>query len=361
MTPWTSIRAGREHLVQIGALAETHYGTADDTSHADYLAHEYFANPDGDALVQIAWNEQTQEADGQFVVIPRRLHVGDRSVLLLKSVNTIIRESRRGQGVFSALAHDVLDKVVADGNYALSEGMPNPHSHSGFVKKLGYHDLGLLPLYVRLQRPSHLVRDFLHAKALSVLAKPLDFCCRYTKDATPPDGITFVRLCTDNLLVADQFWQQIQHKYPVMFSRDSAFLRYRLLENPRRSYECWYAVENGKPVAYAMGRVMPVSGMSCAMVGDFLFLDGYETAARALLRHLLFILEQQGGDLAGCLMQPFTEEAKILRHLGFFVCPKFLEPQPFCVILRVLKPSKELSAVNDFKNWFYTMGDNDII
>lgn len=361
MKAWTSIRAGREQLRQIGELAESHYGPEDDTTHADYLAHEYFENPDGDALVQIAWNPKKEEAGGQFAVIPRKIKVGPQTVLTLKSVNTITKADYRGQGVFTALARDVLD-TVSDGQvYAMSDGMPNPNSHPGFVKKLGYHDLGFLPLYLRMQYPSHLVRDFLHAKALSYLARPLDFFCRYRKDTAAPAGVSFVRLTVDNLSLADTFWERIQHKYPVMYSRDSAFLRYRFLDIPRRKYECWYAVQDGKPVAYVMGRVMPVSGMSCAMIGDFLFLDGYEAEATALVKHLLFILQQQGGDLAGCLMQSHAEEARILRKLGFFVCPKFMEPQPFCVILRMFEQSEALSPACDFKNWFYTMGDHDII
>ena len=55
------------------------------------------------------------------------------------------------------------------------------------------------------------------------------------------------------------------------------------------------------------------------------------------------------------------EEAEILRKAGYFVCPKFLEPQPFPVILRTFnKQVKELGIYN-FKNWFFTMGDYDAI
>lgn len=361
MKAWKSVRAARQDMIKIGKLAESHYGIEDDTAHPDYLAHEYYENPDGNALVQIAWNEEKEEAGGQFAVIPRRVKAGARTVLTLKSVNTITKEDYRGQGVFTALARDVLD-TASDGRvYAMSDGMPNPNSHPGFVRKLGYHDLGYLPLYLRMQYPSHLVRDFLHAKKLSYLAKPLDVFCHYRKAAAPPEGVSFVRLTKENLPLADTFWESVQDKYPVMFSRDSAFLQYRFLDIPRRRYECWYAVMDGKPVAYAMGRVMKVSGMSCAMIGDFLYLDGFDSAAEALLKHLIFLLQQQGGDLAGCLMQSHAAEARLLRKLGFFVCPKFMEPQPFCVVLRMFDPSKDLELACDFKNWFYTMGDHDII
>lgn len=358
---WKSIRAFRKDLVKIGDLAQSHYGIDEDTAHAEYLSHEYFQNPNGDAVIQIAWNEEKEEAGGQFALIPRKIKIGTRTALMLKSVNTITRSEYRGQGVFTTLARDVLHEVSTGQVYALSEGMPNQNSHPGFVGKLGYHDLGFLPLYLRALRPSRLIRDYLHAHALSFLAKPFDrlFSCK--RPPGSPQGISFVRLTRENLSLADNFWEKIQHKYPVMFSRDSAFLQWRFLDNPRRKYECWFAVKDGEPVAYTIGRVMTVSGMSCAMIGDFLFLNGFELPAKSLLKHLVFLLQQQGGDLAGCLMQAHAAEARILRSLGFFRCPKFLEPQPFCVILRMFDTSETLKPALDFKNWFYTMGDNDII
>ena len=222
---WTSIRASQKELTKIGELAASHYGLEDDTAHAEYLASEYYQNPDGDALVQIAWNDEKEEAGGQFAVIPRKIKVGARTVLTLKSVNTIVKADYRGQGVFTALARDVLDTVSEGHDYAMSDGMPNPNSHPGFVKKLGYHDLGFLPLYLRPQRPSRLIRDFLHMKALSFLAQPFDFFFHYQTDIKTPHGVSFVRLTPENLPLADTFWESIQNKYPVMFSRDSAFLK----------------------------------------------------------------------------------------------------------------------------------------
>lgn len=299
---------------------------------------------------RLLWNDEKQETGGQFAVIPRKIKVGARTVLTLKSVNTIVKADYRGQGVFTALARDVLDTVSEGHDYAMSDGMPNPNSHPGFVKKLGYHDLGFLPLYLRPQRPSRLIRDFLHMKALSFLAQPFDFFFHYQTDIKTPHGVSFVQLTPENLPLADTFWESIRNKYPVMFSRDSAFLKWRFLDNPRRKYECWFAVKDGQPVAYAMGRVMKVSGMSCAMIGDFLYLDGSDSAAKALLKHLIFLLQSQGGDLAGCLMQSHTAEARILRRLGFFRCPKRMEPQPFCVILRMFNTGEDLTPALDFHN-----------
>ena len=78
MNAWESTRATPEHLTKIGELAESHYGIKDDTAHPDYLAHEYYKNPNGDALVQIAWNEEKKEAGGSLLLFHARLKLALR-------------------------------------------------------------------------------------------------------------------------------------------------------------------------------------------------------------------------------------------------------------------------------------------
>ena len=101
--------------------------------------------------------------------------------------------------------------------------------------------------------------------------------------------------------------------------------------------------------------------MQCAMLADFLFADGHAAAAEVLLRKLLHDMQQQGASLAGCLMFGHTQESAVLKKLGFFRCPKKLEPQPFPLILRLFDPSLEDKGIYDVKNWFFTMGDYDVI
>lgn len=361
MKNWRSIAANREHLEAIASLARSHYGDSDDTAQAEYLLHEYFENPDGDAIVQIAWNDDKQEAGGQEALVPKQVKLGSRTVMDLMSVNTITRADYQGQGVFTTLGRDALRSAEEAGCYEISHGMPNQNSYHGFVTKLGYTDLGSLPLYVRPLRPSHLVRDFLHQNWLAPFAKPVDWLTAYRHAPAIPEGASFVKLSTENLSLADAFWERIKDKYPIMVQRTGSYLRYRFVEIPRRNYTCWYALRDGAPVAFVIGRVMEVSGMQCAMIADFLFVTGFEQEAWALLRHVLFLLQCQGGNLAGCLMQPFTEEAKILKKTGFFVCPKGLEPQPFPFILRILGEDPALQMAMDFRNWFFTMGDYDVV
>ena len=150
-------------------------------------------------------------------------------------------------------------------------------------------------------------------------------------------------------------------KYPIMNIRDSAYVKFRYLEMPRREYHPVSAMKNGMPVAWAVGRIMEVAGMQCGMIADFLFQSGEEAAAKILLDKLLVKLQENGASVAGSLMLSHTEEAKILKSKGFFKCPRKLEPQPFPLLVRILDATRADKKILQLSNWFFTMGDYDVI
>lgn len=359
MRQWESVTVNREDsdLIQkMAEMAELHYGAKDDIAHAEYLAHEYFHDPAGDALIEIAWDREKNRAAGQYIAIPIRVRIRGVDSSCLMSVNTLTREEYRGQGIFTGLAAAVYERAAAKG-YRLAYGMPNQHSYPGFVKALSFEDRGAVPLYLRPLRPSNLVRSYLKWNWAAALASPFDPVFRMKE----PGAVSVEKLTPENLELADAFWKSVRDEYPVMICRDSTYIRYRYLDIPRRKYQCFYAVEEGRPVAFAGGRVMEVANLQCGMTADFLFLSGHEDAAWAVLRKLMFSLQQEGADMIGCMTPPGSKETRLLRRHGFFKCPKAMEPQPFRFILRILQSDDQAEDIKELKNWFFTMGDYDVV
>lgn len=359
MRQWESVTVGREDLdilQKMAEMAESHYGLEDDTAHGEYLAHEYFHNPAGDALIEIAWDEEENRAAGQYIAIPMKIRIKGIDSDCLMSVNTLTRKDYRGQGIFTGLAGTVYDRAVSKG-YRLAYGMPNQHSYPGFVKSLSFEDRGAIPLYLRPLRPSNMVRSYLKWNLGAKLAVPFEHFMKM-KD---PGTVSVERLTPDNLFLADIFWKSVCDEYPVMICRDSAYIRYRYLDIPRRKYQCFYAMEDGRPVAFAGGRVMVVANLQCGMVADFLFLPGHKKAAWTALKKLMFSLQAEGADMIGCMVPPGSKEARLIRRHGFFRCPRAMEPQPFRFILRILQPDDSAEEIKELKNWFFTMGDYDVV
>ncbi len=241
MRQWESVTVNREDsdLIQkMAEMAELHYGAKDDTAHAEYLAHEYFHDPAGDALIEIAWDREKNRAAGQYIAIPIRVRIRGVDSSCLMSVNTLTREEYRGQGIFTGLAAAVYERAAAKG-YRLAYGMPNQHSYPGFVKALSFEDRGAVPLYLRPLRPSNLVRSYLKWNWAAALASPFDPVFRMKE----PGAVSVEKLTPENLELADAFWKSVRDEYPVMICRDSTYIRYRYLDIPRRKYQCFYAVE----------------------------------------------------------------------------------------------------------------------
>ena len=347
-----------EYMDQILEMTQEHYGSENDISNLEFLQHQYFGNYAGDALIDLAVDPEDGKLAGQYVVWPIRFSVFEKPSQAVISLNTLTREKYRGQGIFTKLAEGVYQRA-ADTGYAFCCGMPNPNSYPGFMKKLSFRELGKMPLLLRPLKPSQMIQEFMHSSALGVVTRPVDLFfhikCKSDK------RIDVVSISKENVDLMDSFWEKVKCKYPVMSIRDKVFIRYRYLDMPRRTYFPYLAMQDGEPVCFAVGRIMEVAGMQCAMLADFMFVDGYETAAEKLLNQLLSEMKKQGAGLSGCLMLDHTQEYEFLKKHEFFRCPRKLEPQPFPLILRAFDKNLEEKGIYNAKNWFFTMGDYDVI
>lgn len=347
----------RKYLTEIADMARSHYGKDDDTAKVPYLEHEYFSNPAGTAIVEIAYDREHALAVSQCAAVPVNIKVGEKIYRCLVAVNVLTRESHRRQGVFQALGMAAFDRASREG-FALAYSMPNPYSYPGFIKHLGFSELGRVPLYVRPLVPSQLVKSFLHSGFLSLIARAFDGIFRIDRGQT----CTLVDFRSGQAQYAESFWQSVKDSYPVLVLRDQHFLSWRYTDHPCRTYQGYYALSDGRPVAFVIGRNMEVSGIPCAMVADYLFVDGFERQARTALNQLLTDLQEDGAQLAGCMVPKSSKERYSLKKAKFFKCPLFLEPQPFRFILRQMELSGETAALaSDLNNWFFTLGDYDIV
>jgi hypothetical protein len=99
------------------------------------------------------------------------------------------------------------------------------------------------------------------------------------------------------------------------------------------------------------------------MIVDFLALPTQEgrQAGEALLRKAASVFEEKGLDLIGCLILPGVEEIKLLVRQGFVLCPSWLQPQPFPVILQGDANTPGWDTLREINSWFLTMGDFDAV
>lgn len=354
---WKSINYSCGKLQEMLAMTTEYYGKDNDIAKEEFIQHEYFRNHAGDAVIKLAYDEEKDVLAGQYVVIPVKIKVGNEICQAILSLNTLTKEAYRGQKIFTSLAEEVYQECKEKG-YKFCYGAPNPNSHPGFLKKLKFKDAIIMPLFLKIVHPSVLVREKMNSRFLESMTKPFNAFFYPTKTKNEREVETINRR---NVFYFDMFWEDNKNKYHTMGVRDAEYMKWRYIDMPFREYEIKMVIENGKPKGYIVGRITEVADMKCGMIVDFMVEKNREDIGKLLISNMEQFFYKKGAGLLGSLMQKQCEEAGYLHKAGFFVCPKRLEPQPFPIIYRELNDESGLETIPDFSQWFFTMGDYDVI
>ncbi len=334
-------------------MTREYYGEDNDISHDAFIQSEYFENPIAAARIKFAYDQDKKRLAGQYIVLPKLFSVNKKYYETVLSLNTLTRSDYRGQHIFSKLAEANYLQCQRD-QIKFCYGAPNPNSVYGFLHNLKFKKMGEIPLSLKINNPFYLTLDKLH----------INYKCdnQPAKKKMQQDS-QIVLIEENNVTLFDQLWDELNGKYPVMGVRDAAYVKWRYINLPRRDYIIYVALENNKPAGYIIGRIMNVAGMRCGMIVDFLFSKGRIDMGEKLLNYLQSDFNNSKVGLYGSLMMKKTEEKRVLEKNGFFECPKRLLPQPFPIIFRQFNEldKSDNETVLDFDNWFFTMGDYDVI
>ena len=174
MADWIVEDLTRERVPAAAEMYCSHYGPEDDIADPEYLDYEYYQNPAGPTLGELAWNEAKQEAASGYAMVAVSMRYDGKDEIGFCGANSMTRETYRGQGVYMAVLRKSLERGEEGGKYLLDFGMPNEAAYGIQVGKGLFKDLGAIPLYLRPLRPSGMVREYLHSSILSALARPFD-------------------------------------------------------------------------------------------------------------------------------------------------------------------------------------------
>lgn len=353
---WDIVDYTDEYFDEMIEMTIEYYGKDNDISNGDFIRHEYFNNPAGDAFVKIAYDNDNHTMAGQYIVIPRDYFIHGQTYKSVLSLNTLTRDTYRGQQVFTKLAEAVYGSCK-DHEVSFCYGAPNPNSFPGFVKKLSFKNMGEIPLYLKIINPFRLLCDKAHISYShddkKVNLNAVNITGKYR----------IVKITTDNIDLFNPFWKKINKKYEVVGVRDAQYIKWRYIDLPRREYNIYMALKENEPCGYIIGREAEVAGIRCGMLVDFLFEKGKYDVGDLLLNTVISEFKMNKIGLVGSLMQMHTEEAELLKRKRFFICPKKMLPQPFPIVYRQFKelPVESEQIATNFKNWFITMGDYDVI
>lgn len=278
----------------------------------------------------------------------------------LQPGDTMVHPDHRRRGLFTRMTQRTIE-TYADHEAAVFFNFPNEHSQAGY-EKLGWREIGTVPTYYRIQRPSRwlstrsrfgafsmqtanvVMRAYLGAKE-SVAAVSNEISV--TRHESVPAG----RLAS---LYADSVPNGIHA------DRDERYLLWRY-GNPDWEYRSYLAREAGDPVGAAVvGR--RTDGGTTVRITDVVPVRPPERVAAALLATVIEAFSESDAILA-----PSTLPRSTLAAAGFRADTEFplsVMSSPTTLVARPAADDPDawsgaLRGATDVSNWTLTFTERD--
>ena len=320
-------------------------------------------SPAGAAIGALAREAETGRLVGQVITIPTRIRLSGRVRFASLFLDPLIDPAYQRSRVLAGLLGDAF-ALSAQERAVLTYGFPSQTSYWPAMEKAGFSNIGAVPLLLRSLNPERLATKTAHghppAKAASIARRVWRTAPSTPHpEALPGLEITEVDYFDGSFAV---FWEKLQHRFPVMVVRDPTYLNWRFVDVPGREYTAFAARSEGEIRGFIVLRAAPLGQFSAGLVVELAVEASAEgrAAGRLLIDRAYSHFRDRDLDLLASLALRHTDEFRLLRSMGFWVCPKFLEPRPFRLFVRFHEEEGAQSRLAyDATNWFLTMGDYD--
>ena len=350
-------------------LVRSHYDNVDE-SYPEYFQWEYIDNPAGKAIIWVA--KHNDEIVGQYVINLLKVKIGEeirRGSIVIK---TLTRKDFERKGIYVCLANKAFE-VCREKGIDLSYGFSNPKVYKANVKRLGFVDIGKVPLLIIPLNIKKLVEQHIQNKIYIKLLTPcipilsISYNFIFKVLSLKNKIVEYKRIFVNEVNRFDGqiniFWEKIKMKYKNIVVRDKEFLNWRYFKNPRRRYKVFIAENNRKEIiSYMVLRISYVNKLKVGYIVDILSNEEKlgNIGCSLLIGKAVEYFKRKSVMIAGCLMLSNKVYFSLLRRHGFLICPKRFEPQPFTFHVKLYTP--ELAGIlYKLDNWLITMGDYDVV
>lgn len=336
-------------LEELVGLTKEYYKEGDIID-PEYLQWQYFNNPAGNAIIYTARSKSNNELAGQYIVIPLNFNFFGEKLYGSLSLNTLTHPKHQGKGLFTKLALATYDECK-NKKIGWTIGFPNPNSYPGFIRKLDFKHLGVVPLMIKPLKPLGILKGFrnrnkkrhgglidleFHSKSGIIL---LD-----TVDAVQKNMLaSFLNFCNK--------------KSEIGTWKDMDYIQWRYLDIPSRKYYVIGEVANNSIVSVAIIKAGEVLGSRAGIIMDLLYLKGHQPTA--LMNYLSEIGKKNKLDLL-MTMNSSLERKKIFRKHTFFTVPQRFLPQKTHFIVRMNINDNEHNKIFELSHWNLSFGDYDV-
>ena len=333
---------------QILALTQKIFGDVE-ISKSDFFDWQYLHNPDGEAIVIVAKdNEKSNSIIGVESILPMNLMINQKVVKASLSCNSYVDPNYRKKGIFSKLISLVKNESMIN-NISCIYGVANNNSFNSFMKK-DSREISNLPILFRPLRLSNYfsftLGNFLHI---------FDNIWKIKKSNNP--NIIQFNDCFDESF--EILCKKANQRIPIIQYRTKEYLNWKYKDHPTREYRTFVLKENSILQGYIVTRKIMGNKKSKGVIVDFL-VDSNTNPEK--IKDLINIALEDfwNSDVSGvvAVCGPSTLEYQLLSKTGFKIIPKFIKPRSSHFIL-INSDKGNLNQLSNYENWFFSFGDSD--
>jgi GNAT superfamily N-acetyltransferase len=303
----------------------------------DYWTWKHERNPFGRSVMLLA------ECDGRLVGVRAfmrwRLLSAGEPIQAVKPVDTVTHPEYQRRGIFSRLTTGACDDARKAG-IGLIFNTPNQNSAPGYLK-LGWKEVGQLPMYVKWLRPVSSAWAVLRWKMGSRRVPRAEMFFRETPLSA-----------SDAFASASHLASTIQGKgfdQRLRTDRNAEFLQWRYAQHPHIPYFAEVTGDAGRPAGILFYRTNVRSGLREIMINDLLAHDGDSDTQVKLIRQLCI---RARADYVAAHAADDTPLLKTLCSLGFHRVPRRRIRLVARTLMDDIRPDPFVAS-----NWSLCLGD----
>jgi GNAT superfamily N-acetyltransferase len=328
-----------------------------DSAYFDWL---YSENPEGEPILSVAAETDTDRVVGFLWYIPVRWRCLGHSELVYMGANALVHPDHRRKGIFGALQAMAVPECGRRGAKFIY-GFGRPISLRG-VRHLGFGE-ATMPLLIRPLDAKRLAEARGFGPLLQWAARMgWGLASATVFRPRSVNGGLVVRQEIGFDAACDRFWQSLSDKYPIALERSHAFLQWRFGTVPCREYQILTSRDGSEVRGYAVIRCAEIQGVQCGLIMDLLVeptTQGREAGA-LLLDGAAQRFRDEGMWMAACLMLEHTEEYRLLDRAGYIRFPYWLAPQSYVLSVRGASAGDLPGPLRDhIGKWFVTLASHD--
>jgi GNAT superfamily N-acetyltransferase len=276
----------------------------------EMLDWRFSQNPHGPAKFAVA--KDGGEVAGMIGLVPTRLRAGRSEVLGYQAIDTMVDPAYRGQGLFVKLGELAQDASQLGGEVLW--GLPNASAAPGWYGRLGWRNLGQVPLLIRPLRTGFVLGRLyrsLRAFDLPLIGKAHD---------------QFELIGEAGLADVDALWSSVTPDLGTSVDRSGRWLQWRLFDKPGADYRVAGACGSSHLEAIVVTRVADKHGARLCYVMDAVSEPGRAGLLSTVLRSELADAASRGAEAALAWCAPHAPSYPAYRKAGFLSFPPRLRP-----------------------------------